>query len=235
MSKSTGGSCVPSKFSRPYVMCSRIDAPSTAIDFSKGSVDDGVVDSPPSRGPVRTPVCSPLPLKRAESLPVRRRSLSPTPRTETTPHRKLYGSFDGDRVDPRPEEEVLSPTVLARPRVQKNVTPTLLPGDCRKKARMGSTVAMQIGRFKDNGNFFGHLVGVVICLLLALFCVLRTFAMSGGPRILNPWGPDTLTYALWMECTQGRVLRLLDLFQAPSCLLGLDRKGLLDTKISLED
>ena len=38
------------------------DAASAAIDFSKTDVNDGVVDSPPSRGPWRSPVLSAFPL-----------------------------------------------------------------------------------------------------------------------------------------------------------------------------
>lgn len=47
-SNSGGSSCGPSRYSRPYVLCSATSAASTTIDFSKGSVDDGIVDSPPS-------------------------------------------------------------------------------------------------------------------------------------------------------------------------------------------
>ena len=42
---------------------SATDAASAAIDYSKGNIDDGVVDSPSNRGPERTPLYSPLPLK----------------------------------------------------------------------------------------------------------------------------------------------------------------------------
>jgi hypothetical protein len=38
------------------------DAVSAAIDFAEGNVDDGMVDSPPSQGPVVIPILSPSPL-----------------------------------------------------------------------------------------------------------------------------------------------------------------------------
>ena len=95
-----GGSYIPSLYSKPYVMFSAPDPASAAIDFSRAGVDEGAVDSPPGRGPARTPLCSPSPLKRVVSTPLRSRSLSPTLRTHTTPHMKLYGSADNDNVDP---------------------------------------------------------------------------------------------------------------------------------------
>ena len=114
-SESAGGSCGPSRYSKPYVLCSATDAASAAIDFSKGSVDDGVVDSPPSRGSAKTPVCSPSPLKRSTSTPVRDRSHSPTPRTESTPQRKLYGDCGDDAVIPRVEDGGASPVRSSAP------------------------------------------------------------------------------------------------------------------------
>ena len=59
----------------------------SAIDYSKGNIEDGVVDSPPSRKPGRTPICSPLPLKRVS--PSRGRSSSPTLQTDKATSRKL--------------------------------------------------------------------------------------------------------------------------------------------------
>ena len=61
-SKSAQGRCGPSQYSKPYVMFSATDVASAAIDFSKTDVNDGVVDSPPSRGPWRSPVLSASPL-----------------------------------------------------------------------------------------------------------------------------------------------------------------------------
>ena len=49
------------------MLCLATDAASAAIDYSKGNIEDGVIDSPPSRGPMKTPICSPSPLKRASS------------------------------------------------------------------------------------------------------------------------------------------------------------------------
>ena len=47
-SKSIDQGVASSQYSKPYVLFSATNAPSTAIDFSKGKVDDGIVDSPPS-------------------------------------------------------------------------------------------------------------------------------------------------------------------------------------------
>ena len=71
-------------------MFSATDAASTAIDFSKSNVDDGVVDSPPSRGLRRSPIVSPSPLQGSLCRPRSDRSSSPTPRSSNTPHRQLY-------------------------------------------------------------------------------------------------------------------------------------------------
>ena len=66
------------------------DAASAAIDFSKSNVDDGVVDSPPSRGLRRSPIVSPSPLRGSLCRPRSDRSSSPTPRSSNTSHRQLY-------------------------------------------------------------------------------------------------------------------------------------------------
>jgi hypothetical protein len=55
--------CLPSQFSKPYLMYSETDATSAAVDFAKGSLEDGVVNSPPSWNAARLPVCSPSPLR----------------------------------------------------------------------------------------------------------------------------------------------------------------------------
>ena len=52
------GSLASLQYSKPYVLFSATDAASAAIDFSKGNVEDGVVNSPPNRGPWRSPVVS---------------------------------------------------------------------------------------------------------------------------------------------------------------------------------
>jgi hypothetical protein len=41
-------------------MYSAIDVASAAVDFAKGNVEDGVVNSPPSRDAARLPMCSPI-------------------------------------------------------------------------------------------------------------------------------------------------------------------------------
>jgi hypothetical protein len=89
-SGSIQGDCVPSQFSKPYLMYSATDAASAALDFSKGNVEDGVVDSPPSHSVEQTPVCSPSPLRDCRLTPIRQRSRSPTHHNVRTPQRQLY-------------------------------------------------------------------------------------------------------------------------------------------------
>ena len=48
-SDSNDGSFLPSAYSKPIVMCTATDAASVAIDYSKGNVEEGAVDSPPTR------------------------------------------------------------------------------------------------------------------------------------------------------------------------------------------
>jgi hypothetical protein len=48
--------CFPSQFSKPYLMYSATNAASAAVDFAKGNVEDGIVDSPPSRDVARLPI-----------------------------------------------------------------------------------------------------------------------------------------------------------------------------------
>jgi hypothetical protein len=64
-SRSIQGDCVPSQFSKLYLMYSATDAASSIVDFAKGNVEDDVVNSPSSRGAGRSPVCSPSPLRGA--------------------------------------------------------------------------------------------------------------------------------------------------------------------------
>ena len=89
-SKSTRAGCGQSQYSKPYVLFSATDAASAAIDFSKSNVDDGVVDSPPSRGLRRSPIVSPSPLRGSLCRPRSDCSSSPTPRSSNTLHRQLY-------------------------------------------------------------------------------------------------------------------------------------------------
>jgi hypothetical protein len=58
-SRSIQGDCIPSQFSKPYLMYSATEAASAIVDFAKGNVEDGVVNNPPNRGAGRSPVCSP--------------------------------------------------------------------------------------------------------------------------------------------------------------------------------
>jgi hypothetical protein len=92
--------CVPSQFSKPYLMYSATDATSAALDFSKGNVEDRVVDSPPSHRAGRTHVCSPSPLRDCRSTPIRQRSRSPTHHNVRTLQRQLYckASLDMDEA-----------------------------------------------------------------------------------------------------------------------------------------
>jgi hypothetical protein len=71
-------------------MYSTTDAASVALDFSKGNVEDGVVDSPPSRTAGRMPICLPSPLRDCQSTPIRQRSPSPMHQNVCTPQRQLY-------------------------------------------------------------------------------------------------------------------------------------------------
>ena len=89
-SKSTRVGCGQSEYSKPYVLFSAIDAASAAIDFSKSNVDDGIVDSPPSRGLRRSPIVSPSLLQGSLCRPRSDHSASPAPRSSNTPHRQLY-------------------------------------------------------------------------------------------------------------------------------------------------
>jgi hypothetical protein len=89
-SGSIQGDCVPSQFSKPYLMYSAIDAASTIIDFAKGNVKDSVVNSAPSRGAGRLPVCSPSPLQGCDWTLTGQRICSLTEQTVRTPQRQLY-------------------------------------------------------------------------------------------------------------------------------------------------
>jgi hypothetical protein len=84
------GDCVPSQFSKPYLMYSATDVAFATVDFAKGNVEDGVINSPPSRGAGRLPVCSPSPLRGCDWTPTKQRSCSLTERTVCTPQSQLY-------------------------------------------------------------------------------------------------------------------------------------------------
>lgn len=82
------------EYSRALFLCSADDAAST-IDYSKAvNIDDGVVDSPPSRGPLLTFAKSPSPLRTQSWTPFDR-DQSPSPKHADalackTPQRQLY-------------------------------------------------------------------------------------------------------------------------------------------------
>jgi hypothetical protein len=92
-SRSIQGDCVPSQFWKPYLMYSTTDAASTIVDFAKGNVEDGVVNSPSSRGVGRSPVCSPSPLRGCDWTPTGQHSCSLTKRNVRTPQRQLYSKL----------------------------------------------------------------------------------------------------------------------------------------------
>jgi hypothetical protein len=71
-------------------MYSATDAASATIDFAKGNVEDGVVNSPPSRGAGRSPICSPSPLRGCDWTPIGHCSCSLTEQIVRTPQRQLY-------------------------------------------------------------------------------------------------------------------------------------------------
>ena len=119
------------------MLCSATDAASAAIDFSKGNVEEGVVDSPSNRGVPRTPVCSPSPLKRIASTPRRMRSQSPTQCTEFTPNRKLYTDDIVEAVDPHVDGVVPLLPVVGRPLLQSAELKAMsLSVDRKKKAQV---------------------------------------------------------------------------------------------------
>ena len=84
---------VPSQFSKLYLMYSATDATSTAVNFTKGNVEDGVVNSPPSCGAGRLPICSLSLLRGCDWTPIGQRSYSLTERTVCTAQRQLYSKL----------------------------------------------------------------------------------------------------------------------------------------------
>ena len=89
-SGSIQGDCVPSQFSKLYLMYSVTDVASTMVEFAKDNVEDGVVNSLPSRGVGRSPVYSPSPLQGCDWTPTGQCSYSLIERIICTPQRQLY-------------------------------------------------------------------------------------------------------------------------------------------------
>ena len=86
-SRSIQGDCVPSQFSKLYLMYFATNVASTIVDFAKGNIEDGIVSSPPSCGVGRSPVYSPSPLRGCDWIPIGQRSCSLTEKTVCTPQR----------------------------------------------------------------------------------------------------------------------------------------------------
>ena len=108
---SEGGALGGQEYSKPFLLFSATDAASAAIDFSRGDLEQDVVNSPPSSGGGRIVVNSPSPLKLVgRCTPRRERSTSPTLQTALTPQRQLYGGL-GSECDPPVVETLANPVV----------------------------------------------------------------------------------------------------------------------------
>jgi hypothetical protein len=84
------GDYVPSHFLKPYLMYSATNVASATLDFSKGNVEDGVVDSPPSRSVGR----------------MRQRSCSPMHHNVRTPQMQLYCKASLDKDEAKEKDHV---------------------------------------------------------------------------------------------------------------------------------
>ena len=148
MSSSGGGSSFGAPHSKPYMMCSATDAASAALDFSKGNVEDGVVNSPPSRGAVRTPLCSLSPLKQAQSSRREVGLSSPNSRNQITLNRELYAHIGEGGELLRVDDKILSNSASAFALVQVSnfITDTTVGGGNWMSERK-SCSAGQIPRF----------------------------------------------------------------------------------------
>jgi hypothetical protein len=87
-------------------MYSATDAASAAIAYTKGNVEDGVVDNLPIRTAGKNPIYSPSPLWGYQSTPYYQELRSPICKSKRTPQRQLYckdsvlSTMDGDEKDP---------------------------------------------------------------------------------------------------------------------------------------
>ena len=100
------GDCVPSQFSKPYLMYSATDVASAALDYSKRNVEEGVLDSPLSRSTGRMHVCSPSPLRDCRSTSIRQHSRSPMHHNIRTPQRQLYYKASLNKDDAKEKDHV---------------------------------------------------------------------------------------------------------------------------------
>ena len=126
------------------------DAVSAAIDYSKGNIDDEVVDSPSSNyGPERTPMWSPLPLKRVSSS--RGQSLPPTLQTDGATRCKLPLLLGGAIEHPPLDNVVLSPSM--RPMIlEVGVKSTDGVDNDMRAPHLGASVDRRLPRVEDNGS-----------------------------------------------------------------------------------
>ena len=142
-------SCDTAPFSKPYMFRSATDAASTAIDYSKGNIEDRVLDSPPSRGPGRTLICSPSLLKRVS--PNRGQYSSPTLRTDEATSRKLQLPLENAMEHPWLEDVVLSLS-LGLAVHDDEVKPMGGVNDYTMAPHLGASTARRLCRLKDNGS-----------------------------------------------------------------------------------
>ena len=85
-SKSRKGGCALSEYSKLYILFSATNAASATIDFSRKNMDDGVVDSPSSRGAWRSLVLLALPLEGSHRIKGWHHSPSLGPPSSRMPH-----------------------------------------------------------------------------------------------------------------------------------------------------
>jgi len=106
-----GRNYFPSTYSRPYILCFAIDVAWVAIDYSKGNMNEGVIDSPSSQGSIGKIHCSSSLLKKVACTISQLYLYLPISFTKTTPRIKLYVDVDKDVVDFCPNSKILLPTI----------------------------------------------------------------------------------------------------------------------------
>ena len=87
-SESGGESSETSTYSRPYLLRSAPDAASAVIDYRKGDVEDGVVDSAPNLGQLTNTICSRSSLRPPASCKYVGRSCTPASKSKTVAEEK---------------------------------------------------------------------------------------------------------------------------------------------------